>query len=100
MAGAGNKQKRGRSRKRAVRSNLQPSPVALRVVHEAEAGASGALAGAAIGGAGGPVGAVAGAIVGGLVGTAVGAALEASRADYEAKKAAEAARCDHDDTEE
>jgi hypothetical protein len=47
-----------------------------RLAHEAEAGASGALAGAVVGAVAGPPGVVAGAILGGVAGAAAGAALD------------------------
>ena len=47
-----------------------------RIAHEAEAGASGALAGAVVGAVAGPPGVVAGAILGGVAGAAAGAALD------------------------
>jgi hypothetical protein len=65
------------------RDDRRASPEALRVLHEAEGGASGALAGAVVGAGAGPVGVVAGAIIGGVAGTLAGAALENARLSHE-----------------
>jgi phage tail tape-measure protein len=55
-----------------------------RIAHEAEAGASGALAGAVFGAAAGPAGIVAGAIIGGVAGALTGAVLDSEAARAEA----------------
>jgi phage tail tape-measure protein len=61
---------------RELRHRSRETAEKTRLAHEAEAGASGALAGGILGAAAGPAGIVAGAIIGGAVGTIVGAVLE------------------------